>query len=639
VVKPNGDPIIKRIKTNALNWKQLFTLTVLAAYFYIFMEWIFFVTMPSFLTAIGLWDKLRVFAITSFLFTLICLLFVVLIIALDIILTIAHWSGFTKWLMGLVPAIILSTLTLLLIDNFTYTVFKFGISTSTGIFRLGYTVLFTFIFVYIYLRIQRQFRIAVNKETSPRPSKRLFYIVGCLLFISFGITLASLDFNNLALHKNIADHQQDVRQPNIILIGSDGVNAENMSVYGYERDTTPRMRELAQGSLVAENAFCNASNTGGSVISIFTSELPTETRVLYAPDILTGKDAYQHLPGLLKSAGYKTVEYGVTNYLDAFSFNVLYGFDWVNGVSHTYSPMDTFLNSLGLDYDSYFLHKLTERAFERLQHIYFIKDMENPYLTVTQSTGGSHDLEKINQMLDIIEGTQEPVFAHVHLMGTHTGVLNPYIHLYSINEQLDGNTITDFYDDAVLSFDYYIGMVIDRLKAEGEYDHTILIIYSDHASGFRSNARIPLLIHFPDNSYAGIISQNVQNLDIAPTILDYLGIPKPLWMEGASLLRGNLADHRLIFSAGTDKVIKNANGVVSLDQQQIEPPFYQFSSITVIDCQRWFQMSLKNYLVDSGDVSRYVNPCDDRSVLNEDQARDAIAKQLAANGFDISSLP
>ena len=91
--------------------------------------------------------------------------------------------------------------------------------------------------------------------------------------------------------------------------------------------------------------------------------------------------------------------------------------------------------------------------------------------------------------------------------------------------------MVDYYDDAILSFDQYAGEVIDSLKASGEYDNTILIINSDHAMQYRMEERIPLIIHFPGDDHAGRISQNVQNLDIAPTILDYLGMAEPAWMR------------------------------------------------------------------------------------------------------------
>jgi arylsulfatase A-like enzyme len=115
-------------------------------------------------------------------------------------------------------------------------------------------------------------------------------------------------------------------------------------------------------------------------------------------------------------------------------------------------------------------------------------------------------------------------------MGTHGSCFTPQVRVFSKGEKQDRPWMVDFYDDANLSFDTYVGKVIDHLKATGEFEKIILIIYTDHGEKDKINERIPLIIHFPGDEYAGRIKQNVQNLDIAPTILTYLGIPQPDWM-------------------------------------------------------------------------------------------------------------
>jgi hypothetical protein len=526
-----------------------------------------------------------------------------------------------------------------MIDNFIYTIFKFGISTSAGIGRGVYGLLFIFLFIYVYLRMLRFFGLE-RKTTSPgKLSNLLFYLVVGILIISTGLALTSLDFSKLTPAGAVTEAQQAARYPNIILLGSDGVNADNMSVYGYDRDTTPRMRDLAQSALVAENAFTNSSNTGGSIISIFTSKLPTQTRVLYAPDILTGTDVYQHIPALLKLEGYTTVEFGVPNYVDAFSFNAQYSFDTVNGRTQGFGKISTFARILGFDKIIYFLYNLATRVYDRIQHIFFIRDMQNPYSIVTQPVSGMSDEEKITQMLDVIEQSPNPVFVHVHLMGTHGAIFDPPIRVYSKGEPQDQEWMVDFYDDTILSFDHYVGEVIDRLKADGEYENTLLIIYSDHGIKYRVTERVPLIMHFPADNYAGRITQNVQNLDIAPTILDYMGLTVPVWMNGMSILNGKLDSHRLIFSAGTAKTLETQKGIFTLDPTQVKPPFYQFSIFNVVDCQRWYYLDLSTLKWISGDIQGYTSPCSEDSLLSFNEIKNALSQQLTTDGFDTSSLP
>ena len=144
------------------------------------------------------------------------------------------------------------------------------------------------------------FGLKKKAEAQERPASWLFYISLGLVAISIGLALVRINYTKIDQTDATAEVQPADNLPNIILLGSDGLNADNMSVYGYDKDTTPRLRELAQTSLVAENAFTNAGNTAGSVVSILSGKLPTQTRVLYPPDILTDLAAFQHLPGILK---------------------------------------------------------------------------------------------------------------------------------------------------------------------------------------------------------------------------------------------------------------------------------------------------------------------------------------------------
>lgn len=118
---------------------------------------------------------------------------------------------------------------------------------------------------------------------------------------------------------------------NVILITADGLNSQHMSVYGYANDTTPFLKQMASKALISLNNFSNSGNTAGSITSILTGKLPTETRVLYRPDILRGEDSYQSLPAILKNAGYYSAQFSFGFYADAYQLNFSNAFDFVNG--------------------------------------------------------------------------------------------------------------------------------------------------------------------------------------------------------------------------------------------------------------------------------------------------------------------
>jgi hypothetical protein len=224
-------------------------------------------------------------------------------------------------------------------------------------------------------------------------------------------------------------------------------------------------------------------------------------------------------------------------------------------------------------------------------------------------------------------------------MGTHGSMFNPPIRIYSKGKNQNQPWELDFYDDAIRSFDSLVGKVIDHLKEIEQFENTILIIYSDHAIEYRVNERIPLIFHFPGGKPAGKITSNVQNLDIAPTTLDYLGLQIPEWMGGKSILNGDLDSHRLIFGTGTNKIYQNERGVFLLKFEQIKPPFYQFSFVNIIDCQKWYRINLTSSGWYSGDIPGYTDPCSEDRLLSKEEIKDNLIQLLVADGFNHSYLP
>jgi hypothetical protein len=110
--------------------------------------------------------------------------------------------------------------------------------------------------------------------------------------------------------------------------------------------------------------------------------------------------------------------------------------------------------------------------------------------------------------------------------------------------------------------DKVLGRVLDRLEASSLYDRSLIVVTADHGISFRARRqrrnfgedtaaeimRIPLVIKFPKGArgptrppitqIAGqiISDQNVETIDIAPTVADALGVELPWRADGTSLL-------------------------------------------------------------------------------------------------------
>lgn len=604
--------------------------TVLAAYLYIFMEWLFYVTKPSFFDAVTPGERLGILFKTSLLLTLFGWGALLLALSISWVLSRLFPAWKIQYLTVAVPAWILATLSLLTVDNFTYTLFKVGIITTSGIWRGVYAALF----LGAFLLICRWLLTKVHSES--QFGDRILGPLSLLLLV----TSISLFFAGQPIVGNLSPDLQMASTdtlPNIIILGGDGINASHVSAYGYSRKTTPIIDTLSKDSLFAENAFTNAGNSSGSTTAILTGKDATTTRVLYPPDILTGVDAFQHLPGILRQQGYYTAQLGVAQFIDAYNLNFQDAFDEVNGNTIQGTVVLHLFKPLGYDV-AYFSSKVYKRITDRLMHIFYIRPMKYAFGAIMEPTPeANEDSAKLVRLLNLISNTDQPLFVHMHMMGTHGPNFFPREQVFSKGEEQTDLWMEDFYDDGILTFDAYVGEILDHLAATGKLNNTILVIYSDHNQQYFTNQRVPLLIRFPNREHAGVIQNNVQNIDIAPTLLDYMGLPIPNWMEGQSLLKGEPDAGRLIFSTGA-AYVKEINGIFMVDPEQRKPPFYQLGFLGIVDCQVWYRYDLIHRAWSSGPVLEHTMPCQTEELLPPEQIRSALLAHLADKGFDISSL-
>ena len=621
--------------TSDVSLNSLLLSTSMCIFFFVFMEWLFYITKPSFMNYYGLPEKVIILLSC---FSAIAIFSLIIVYAIFKFISLISKNGLNRKLimaLVIVPTMVLSVSFLLLIDNFTYTLFNFGIVSAEGFLRAVYGLIFLVIMAVLYSQVENfiEFISGIRHKRLLEKSVMLFIFVS-FLATNFKGLYSQNSWEGGDRNKNtVAAHH-----PNIIYITSDGVNSRNMSLYGYERDTTPRLLELSESSLVANNAFTNSGNTAGSILSVFTGKYPSETRMLYPPDILQGENSYESLIAILRDYGYFSVQLAVTHYVDSYERNLLNGFNVVNGRSINenriceFIPQDT----------CYFINKLNKRVVERLEHIFFINDMVNVFEQVSTGPHSYNDREKINELINLIDSKENPLFVHVHLMGTHGdihgGNFNPSEQIFSKgqsqNKQGDWNL--DFYDDSIYEFDSLMGSVIDELIAKNKLDDTLIIIGSDHGIRWSRIERIPLIIRFPGGEHAGLINGNVQNLDIAPTILDYLNIEIPAWMEGESLLSRDDSQIQspIISFYGHDEMNWNQN----FDYYKVFPPFYQFDEVYLIYCQNWFQLNLDTNVITSGVITDYKNPCSDESLLSNEEAFKIMKDHLHSKHFDTSSL-
>jgi len=155
------------------------------------------------------------------------------------------------------------------------------------------------------------------------------------------------------------------------------------------------------------------------------------------------------------------------------------------------------------------------------------------------------------------EAAQHPFFGPTQAYRTVASQVVGFADLAATDDTI--RTLRALYFGLITEVDRHIGRVIAFLKDSGQYDDTLIIVTADHGEmlGDRHSwgkftvhdaaYHTPLIIRQPGNAAraGAVVSQPVETIDIAPTMLDWVGRAVPNSMDGRSLLpllRGEVPD-------------------------------------------------------------------------------------------------
>jgi hypothetical protein len=528
---------------------------------------------------------------------------------------------------------------LILFDNFTYTLFGFGSLLSTDIVRIIYAALFLWL-----TRLSYQFFRKIERGTTQERRRIFNRVAAGLCLASVGASLYTLFFQPIELPISGTPS----RRPNILILASDGISATHMSAYGYKRDTTPFLKDFSKESLVFENAFTNSATTYSSLTSTLTGKLPYTTKVVYPPDTLTGSAVFEHLPGVLKAIGYRGFQSTLRYYADSRDAGLVMAFDQANGRNTSPPGLEWLIKSTSGSFLSefFFASRVFERLEERLLHIFFIRPSEHNFeviksrLDAVRSSATHGDRQRVDDALNFISALSSggakksttPWFVHIHMMESHCCDFFPRQKFFS----KDSSVITtqnedDFYDDTIRYADQLFGYMIGTLDRRGLLDDTIVVITSDHGGHWTFDNRVPLMIRFPKKEHVGSVKENVQLLDIAPTLMDYVGVGKPKWMEGESVLPPKTPDPKRHIYGVVD--IENLQEGEMVVLAKTGAPYYGVDIAGMIACNHWYKVDLETAQVTTGTVAGHTAPCADSEVPSSEAALGDFTRFLVNHGF------
>jgi len=335
--------------------------------------------------------------------------------------------------------------------------------------------------------------------------------------------------------------------PNIIFYVIDGAGADYMSVYGYNRRTTPNLERLAAEGAVFERAYSNSSWTKISTPSFMTS-LQSSVLGGFGSESDPLPEQAVTMAQRLHGAGYQTAVYAANPFAGTIS-SLDRGAD---ALRESWTEFSYFDDRHNQSVSSTFLHG----SFWRWRKAYpgepywvhfQTTDVHYPWKPVAPFAGLfiSPELrERYNEwQRQLVEagggrGGDSPDSAAFAATG-----ISPVAHF---------NARRRLYDETMSHQDHQLGRLVERLKAAGEWQHTLLIVAADHGhwaarlsdpSSPRwgpvlssSVSRVPLIIVWPGRIAGGQrLSQPVSMIDMLPTILDVIGVPMPEVMQGQSL--------------------------------------------------------------------------------------------------------
>ncbi len=118
-----------------ISWITLFSLAFYSIAFYTSMEWLYFATKPSLMSGMNAWGIIKIWLQTNFVVFLATFCILALLFFCDRVIAVFSVRQIIKWIAGFIPVFFIGITILLLVDNFTYTLFRIGIVSASGIFR------------------------------------------------------------------------------------------------------------------------------------------------------------------------------------------------------------------------------------------------------------------------------------------------------------------------------------------------------------------------------------------------------------------------------------------------------------------------------------------------------------------------
>lgn len=370
--------------------------------------------------------------------------------------------------------------------------------------------------------------------------------------------------------------------PNILVLVFDAMSAENLSLYGYRRKNTPNLERFAKRATVYNQHYTPGNFTVPGTASLLTGLYPWTHRAFNSWGLIahkfTGDNHFRVL--------------GQQYYRLAFSQNTFPNYffgQFVHDIDRILSPASWALidqvvaQNFGKDrVDSY--RAFNDLLFQDLTPpgslVFGLGENMQLYEKVAHSQTDEYPnglpytenypiFFKLKDIFDgvikTIDGLPSPSIAYLHLWSPHAPyiptrefykiyddgwaprpkpdhVLGPHVATKHLNNRRAS------YDEYIANLDNEFGRLLDLLEAKGIFQHSYVVVTSDHGDFFERGVqdhdtpllydpvvRVPLLISAPGQTARQDLWIPTNSVDVLPTLVHVAGGSPPEWCEGQVL--------------------------------------------------------------------------------------------------------
>lgn len=353
------------------------------------------------------------------------------------------------------------------------------------------------------------------------------------------------------IDRNTLIRPVDAPLPNVVFILVDTLRADRLGCYGYGRQLTPTMDALAAEGVRFDRVIAAAPWTLPSIGSLITSYAPSVHKATsfrqvdgmdrgMRPVVAMLGDQFVTLAEAMQQAGYETAGFSANKFIKA-----KYGFGQGYELYDTHFADNTvpgkYVNAAALRW----LEQRQSSDKPLFLYLHYM-DVHGPY---------DADPRFLDPLMKEVENNpnRDPMPPRVFKR------INAYIRRpprkTSDPTRWDRLSRTyDYwrarYDAGVAEMDFYLSQLFDKLKQDGLWDNTLIVLTADHGeslgeSGFwdhgytmlQTNLHVPLIMRYPGVLPAGrSVYTTVSLMDVAPTLYEMLRVPFDQNIQGRSLV-------------------------------------------------------------------------------------------------------